>query len=135
MQAMVADAQRTVNDGGRLPIRTGYLRASLVATLGEDRPPATSPPDAGGSFSWDAGQIALVIDGAPAEATLRFTYSARYAARIHFGFDGEDSLGRRFNQPGRYWVTMVAQNWQRYISEAAAELAGGMGALSYQGGR
>lgn len=134
VQAMIFDAQRTVGDGGRLPVDTGYLRASLIATLGDDRPGVTKAPEGGGSFSWDPGQINLVVDGAPADATLRFTYSAAYAMRVHYGFDGTDSLGRSYNQAGRYWVTMVAQNWQRYINAAAAELGGRMGARTLQAG-
>ncbi len=134
-QEMVYDAQRTVNDGGRLPIDTGFLRASLVATSVAERPGVTFAPEGGGTFSWDAGQIGLVLDGINIAEGVRFTYQAAYAMRQHYGFQGEDSLGRTYNQAGKYWVTMVAQNWQRYINSATARVIGGQGALGYQAGR
>lgn len=124
IQDMIRDMQRPEADGGRIPIRDGFLRASLTAVIGRDKPALTSRPETG-TASWNPGEISLVIEGAPIEAPLTFAYTMAYAMRQHYGFVGQDSLGRTYNQAGRHWVTLTAQNWQRYVSEAAARARAG----------
>ncbi len=43
--------------------------------------------------------------------TLRFGWTVEYAARVHSGFIGTDSLGRSYNQQGWHWITPHAARW------------------------
>lgn len=45
-----------------------------------------------------------------------------YARRIEYGFSGEDSLGRQFNQSGRGMVRMTVEAAPRLIRETVARL-------------
>ncbi len=42
---------------------------------------------------------------------FQFWWATPYAKRIEFGFSGQDSLGRRYNQKGRFWATMTYNSW------------------------
>lgn len=125
IQKMNADMQRPVGDGGQMPIKDGFLRASFTAVIGRDPPPMTK---AGSTpTSYDPGQITLVLEGAPLDGALTFAWTMEYAMRQHYGFVGEDKLGRTYNQAGYHWVTTHTPNWQRYINDAAAEIRKAVG--------
>lgn len=79
------------------PVKTGYLRANFVATL--DPQSVRAAP--GGSNSEAA------IAQARAGDTIYIVNPVVYARRVEFGFVGEDSKGRAFNQPGRGMVQQV----------------------------
>ena len=106
---------------GNLPVDSGFLRASLMGVIGEGTFTATEPPKDGSGFSYDAGQINLVIAGSKLTDTITVAYTAAYARRMEYGFKGTDSLGREYNQSGRRFVALAAQQWGRVVSEVAAE--------------
>lgn len=106
---------------GNLPVDSGFLRASLMGVIGEGTFTATEPPKDGSGFSYDAGQINLVIAGSKLTDTITVAYTAAYARRMEYGFKGTDSLGRKYNQPGRAFVRLAAQQWQRVCTEVATE--------------
>lgn len=68
------------------PVKTGYLRASWK--------PNVNSIDAEAS-TLEVGDVFELIN------------TAVYARRVEFGFMGTDSLGRRYNQPGRAFVRGV----------------------------
>lgn len=111
-------AQEVVSELNTLvPVDTGFLRASLMASTTEmprlsvDNPgvPVAAP---------DFGQIELVIAGAEAGDVIYLGYSARYGLYVHAGANG---------RPGRPWVAMVAQRWQAIVSAKAAEVRSRLG--------
>lgn len=106
---------------GNLPVDSGFLRASLMGVIGEGTFTATEPPKDGSGFSYDAGQINLVIAGSKLTDTITVAYTAAYARRMEYGFKGTDSLGRKYNQPGRAFVRLAAQQWGRVVQEVSAE--------------
>lgn len=106
---------------GNLPVVSGFLRASLMGVIGEGTFTATEPPKDGSGFSYDAGQINLVIAGSKLTDTITVAYTAAYARRMEYGFKGTDSLGRKYNQPGRAFVRLAAQQWGRVVQEVSAE--------------
>jgi len=98
--------------GGALRIDTGFLRASLVATTTGVLPPLQGKPDGVLAFAYDAGQINLVINGAEITDPITVAYTANYARPREYGSRG---------QPGDRFVALAAQQWQRIVSEVAAE--------------
>lgn len=109
---------RTRSNGGTLPHKTGNLMRSLLMSTAA--PPRTGDPD----------QTYTGIDVGAAAVSLRLGqnaylgYQAVYARRMNYGFKGEDSLGRTYNQEGAFFVERAAQMWPFIVSKAAAKVRG-----------
>lgn len=92
------------------PVDTGFLRNSFNITL-------NALPSIG-----DTGIVLEGISGAIAGIkhtdTVYLSFTASYAMRLEYGFEGMDSLGRLYNQSGRFWVRGAAQNWNSYVEQA-----------------
>jgi hypothetical protein len=118
-QRVVEIMQEPVGAGGNLPVDTGFLRASLVANIGTETPALVGRPSDTGSYSYDAGQVNLVIAGAHADDIITVAYGANYARFQEYGVHGRE--GRRF-------VALAAQQWPRVVNEVCAEAQKGAGA-------
>lgn len=97
-----------------VPVDTGFLRASLVAST--TAMPMIRATD--GTVPGDFGDIVLVIAGLEAGETLFLGYTASYSAHVHYGANG---------RPGRPWVDMVAQRWASIVAAKAAEVKSRLG--------
>jgi hypothetical protein len=95
----------TAFGSGNMPVVTGFLRASLQVAIGGPRE-GPSGPLKGGTFTYDAGAVALVINAAKLGETIFATYSAAYgpAMEARYGF-----------------VRLAAQHWQQIVSKNARE--------------
>jgi hypothetical protein len=112
VQRVVSLAQQPVGAGGNMPVDTGFLRASLVTSLGLDLPMIRETPTERGAYSWSEGEIALTIAGATIDTPITAAWTAEYARVAEYG--GENRGGRRF-------VALAAQQWPRIVAEVAAE--------------
>lgn len=92
-----------------VPVATGFLRASLVASI--SAMPMIRAAD--GQVPGDLGEIVLVIAGLEAGDTLYLGYTASYGPYVAFGANG---------RPGRPWVDMAAQRWPSIVNEVAARV-------------
>lgn len=110
-QRVISEAQRPVAQGGNLPVDTGYLRSSLLASTSSM--PQIRADATGGTGGDPSGQIALVINSARLGQTLYAGYTASYASHVHYGARG---------RPARLWVTLAAQRWEAIVNEVVAEL-------------
>ncbi|MBA9034931.1 hypothetical protein [Rhizobium leguminosarum] len=111
----VANEVRTpVAEGGRMPLKTGNLRRSLMAST------ADMPRIQEGKTTFSDSGIEMVIAGAELGSTIYLGFQAAYAARMNYGFVGTDSLGRTFNQTGYGFVDAVAQRWPQIVIQAEA---------------
>ena len=92
----------------RTPVDTGYLRSNWSAILqGEEEPVAGRTPPADNAIDRaKVGQVIIILN------------PVIYARRIEYGFVGEDSLGRYYNQSGRHMVAQTLAEIQP-IAEAA----------------
>lgn len=104
--------------GGHMPVDTGFLRASFRLTKGAPAPIAGST----GSTTYDAGAVSVVIAGLQIGETVYGSYTAAYARRLNYGFVGEDSLGRTYNQRGYYFVDLAVQKWQQIVNNNVLKL-------------
>lgn len=111
-QRTVEIMQTPVAKGGRLRVDTGFLRASLVGMIGQGSFSPRDKPDGAGSFSYDAGQINLVIAGAAPSDAITVGYTATYARPREYGARG---------QPGDAFVRLASQQWGRVVQEVSAE--------------
>lgn len=131
-QKLVSVAQTTKKKGGNMPVDTGFLRASGVATTDGSLPPlvprppkhkkekVTSGPYYEGYpqfeedepiYDWDEHAVLLVIANAPPDALLTFAYGAEYAIFQEYGT-------RYFE--GNMFVNLAAQQWPQIVAEKCA---------------
>ncbi|RBO89679.1 HK97 gp10 family phage protein [Pseudochrobactrum asaccharolyticum] len=92
------------------PVDTGFLRNSFQITLN------TLPRigDTGIGLDGISGAVASI----KLSDTVYLSFTASYAMRLEYGFEDMDSLGRLYNQSGRFWVRGAAQNWNTYVEQA-----------------
>lgn len=122
-QVAYAELRTTVNQGGRLPIDTGNLRRSFMASTA----PIQSRGDDQTTFPDYGPESEMVIANAPLGSTIYIGSQAVYAARMNYGFVGTDSLGRVYNQTGFGFLDAVEQRWPQIVAEADAKVRGRAG--------
>lgn len=90
--------------GGAMPIDTGFLRASLVASIGRALPTLRDNPNPDGRFRFEQVGINLTIAGADISEPITVAYSASYASIME----------------NRYaFVRLAAQQWPRVVAQSA----------------
>jgi hypothetical protein len=102
IQDTVRIAQRTVADGGDMPVDTGFLRNSLVTEL-------RGAQVAEGGDSYVLGLSALQL-GDP----FQVAWTAEYAIPRHY------MVG--VGQGGGLWRDKAAQQWSRLVAQNAARV-------------
>lgn len=100
------------------PVDTGFLRSSWQPSIG--RPEAAA--GAAGKQDQSLAAVGLVISGMRAGQVYYLINNAAYAKRIEFGFVGQDSLGRNYNQQGRFMVTDNVKRWPVVVESVAKDL-------------
>lgn len=108
-QAVMEDASTPEGEGGKMPVATGFLRNSAVAST-------AGPPDGAG------GDPSLVFSGVELGQSVWAGWTASYALRMEHGFYGEDSLGRVYAQSGKGFMRSAAQNWAFTVDRVAKEV-------------
>lgn len=114
-QAMRDEVSTTVDEGGRLPVKTGNLRRSLLMSTAAM--PTTKP---GQTWSSEQPDFEMVIGSAELGDKIYLGFQAAYARRLEYGFQGQDALGRTYHQEGRGFVAAAAQRWPQIVAEQAA---------------
>lgn len=66
--------------------------------------------------------VGLEIKGLQVGETMKFSWTAPHARRINSGFTGTDSLGRTYDQPGRFFVDKNAARFPEFVKKRAAEI-------------
>jgi hypothetical protein len=99
-------------EGGNMPVDTGFLRASLLATLNNPAERVIFRPETVGAFAYSEGQVSLVILAAQIGDTIYAVYTASYARFVEYGTNGRE---------GYAFVRLAAQNWQQIVDEVVKE--------------
>jgi len=119
IQAVEAEAQKPRGAGGRMRIKTGFLRASLMASTSMMPPISpTSKPVDGQTYAYTGQEVSAVINGAKLGQTIFMGYTAAYAAHREYGARG---------QPPDAFVRTAAQKWPQIVAAKEAELKGRLG--------
>src|SRR5690625_2982180 len=105
IELLANDMRKTVRQGGRVPFQTGNLARSLRASS------KAMPTSREGPF--ESQDIGIITATLPLNKRLWIGYQANYARRMNYGFVGQDSLGRSYNQAGYYFVEHAVSNWQK----------------------
>lgn len=106
------------------PVLTGNLRNSLVATVNGNTSTVTGPGNNPNDSTYRSGAETSIanIMSAKIGDRVSFMYNATYFRRLNFGFHGFDSLGRFYNQAGRFWVQRVGARYRSIMRAAATRL-------------
>lgn len=116
-QSVYELALRVVMD---TPVDIGFLRGGWQPSIGELPPPKDAEKDAAGAAA--LADLAVSLAGLTLGETIYYTNAVIYARRIEYGFVGFDSLGRYYNQQGRFYVMNNVAQWQSIVSAKAVEL-------------
>ena len=104
----------------KTPVVDGFLRGSwqpAIGTMALAENAAADPSGAGVQ-----AKIAATIVDIKTGDTFYMMNNAAYAMRIEFGFVGQDSLGRTYNQAGQFFVTDTVKSFDLIVAKEAAEL-------------
>lgn len=110
VQDVIEEAQKPIAQGGRMPVDTGVLRNSLVSELN------------GAQVAQGAAGYTLAAAQIEPGDVARFGWTAAHAMRQEYGFIGEDSKGRSFNQAGKHFVEGAAAQWPAIVEKNIARL-------------
>src|SRR5690606_20050872 len=119
IEKLAVEMTRTKAEGGNVPVDTGNLYRSLLAST------TAMPKTAEGPFP--GSDIASVVAALRLNDTLRLVFQANSARRVNFGFVGADALGRVYNQPGNHFVERAIAMWPQIVREAVEEVKNAKG--------
>ena len=88
---------------------TGFVEGKIPVGLTAELVNSLTVDGAEGEKSY-----VLAIAGMEIGETKSFAWTAPYAMRMEAGFTGTDSLGRSYNQAGRYFIS---KNAERFATE------------------
>lgn len=113
-QRVVAQAQ------SRIPVDTGFARASIRASLSE-MPPIVkdSHGEEGQTYGYDSGEVSTVIAGAQLGDTIYIGWTAAYVGALENGHSKQAPSG---------FVAVSALEWPRIVNEVTAEAKNRSGA-------
>jgi len=100
-------AQTTINEGGKLPIDTGYLRASFVATVNASLPPSRARPGDDATYTYDGSPIDLTINAMNLGDVLNMGWTANYAGFMEYRYG---------------FMRSAAQNWPVIVRQVTREV-------------
>lgn len=114
IQELVAEVVQTT------PVDTGFLRGSWQPSVNSADISTPGKDDAGGVRA----QVltGIVVKQMKPGDTFFCVNNAAYAMRIEYGFVGTDSLGRNYNQAGRFFVKRAMRRWPSIVKRTAASL-------------
>lgn len=113
VQALAREASTTIPNGGRVPVKTGNLARSVVVD--------TKPPQIINVLAKQQDFSLGIADIKPGD-TVYIGYTAAYSRRLNYGFVGEDSLGRNYNQSGYGFAEAAAAQWPAIVAREAAKI-------------
>lgn len=99
IQSTVNEAQIPTKKGGRMRVKTGFLRASGIATLNVI-PSGENKGDPKKTYEWDGEALVKVLDQMKFGDVFYFGWVAHYA-RYREAFDG--------------FLEAAMQNWQKHV--------------------
>lgn len=121
VQMLAVEMSTTVNEGGRVPVKTGNLSRSVLIA-------PTIPMVKPSETVFSQQEFAAAAAGFADADVIYLGWQAAYARRQNSGFVGEDSLGRSYNQPGYGFHEAAIAKWPQILAAANAKVSAKMGA-------
>lgn len=117
VELLAEEMTRTKANGGRVPVDTGNLYRSLLASK------QAMPRMAAGTFpGFDIGAITASLK---MSEPVFIGWTANYSRRRNYGFVGADKLGRVYNESGDYFLEGAIAQWPQIVAQAAKEVESG----------
>lgn len=105
--------QRTVSLAqSRIPVDTGFARASIRASLQSMPPIGSGKPAIGGSYAYNPSEIILVIAEAALGQTIYIGWTANYAGALERGHSQQAPSG---------FIRLAALQWPETVKQVSAE--------------
>lgn len=117
VQELAKVASTTTANGGRVPVKTGNLARSVQI----GKAPITMG-DAGKNYI--VQDSAMVLIDLQLGDTAYLGWQANYAKRQNYGFVGDDSLGRTYNQSGFGFAENAAKQWPAIVDRVVIRIQG-----------
>ena len=114
VELLAEEMIRTKPNGGRLPVDTGNLARSQLAS--QTAMPKTSEGQFNGS---NVGAVVATMD---VTKPIYIGWQAVYSRRMNYGFVGADRLGRVYNQSGNYFLEGAIAQWPQLVAAAVADV-------------
>lgn len=99
------------------PVDTGNLRGNWQPSVGPQMPAASNA-----AAKYGVSEIGAVAADMKAGTKFFFLNGTVYARRVEYGFVGTDSLGRTYNQKGRFYIRNTVKKWPQIVAKVAGEL-------------
>ncbi len=117
MNAVFREAtQRVVSSAqARIPVDTGFARASVRASL-SSMPPTVKAPAGGGAVSYNPGDISAVLAGAKVGDTAFIGWTAEYAGALEYGHSQQAPSG---------FLRVSLEEWPRIVEQVTQQAQGG----------
>lgn len=97
----------------RIPVDTGFARASVRASLSSMPPIESGKSNPGsGSVPYDPGSITAVIAGAKLGQTIYIGWTANYVGLLEMGHSKQAPSG---------FVRLAAMQWQQTVADAVQQ--------------
>lgn len=98
----VEESQVTVARGGKMRVKTGFLRSSGIASLNTS-PTGPSKGDPKGTYKWDGESVNKVLANLKIGDVFYFGWTARYA---------------KYREVQDGFLESAIQNWQKHVDKA-----------------
>jgi hypothetical protein len=121
IEDVIYEAQTPVAKGGSMPVDTGSLRNSVIVLINGTQKSSGSE-SAGKDSDTSLSAVTVALANFQIGDILSFVWTAEYALRQHYGFVGDDALGRTYNQAGYMWRDKAAQNWAKIVRKNAGQV-------------
>lgn len=102
IQAVIDDAQTSVDNGGKMPVITGFLRSSGIAQLGSI-PSGPIRGDRNKKYTWTTAPLGVILASFNKGDVFYFGWTAKYA---------------RAREAHHAFLDSAVQNWQSHVDEA-----------------
>lgn len=116
VELLAEEMIRTKPNGGRLPVDTGNLARSQLASQVAMPKTAESGAQFGGS---NVGAVVATMD---VTKPIYIGMQAIYSRVANYGFVGADSLGRIHNRAGNYFLEGAIAQWPQLVAAAVADV-------------
>ncbi len=111
--------QRTVSLAqSRIPVDTGFARASIRASLQSMPPIESGSRGTGQGYAYDPSAVTVTINGAQLGQTIYVGWTAGYVGYLEYGHSKQAPSG---------FVGIAALQWQATVSAVTQELKGRAG--------
>ncbi len=104
VKKIIDEMQTPVSNGGDMPVKTGFLRDSLV--ISEGSPVAMHKVNPGQSVTYNKARVDRSVEAMTLGRKFYASWTAEYAGKVYYGANG---------MSGRQWAALANQRWPELV--------------------